>query len=824
MKKKGILFILALCGLVVSLGAQSSGKPNILFIAVDDLKPLLGCYGDTLAHTPNIDALAAGGLTFTRGYCQQAVCAPSRVSLMTSRYPDQTRVWDLETMMRDMDPGIVSLPQYLISQGYRTSGTGKIFDPRSVDSGKDIPSWSVAFRNPWDAKYYDEEAGKPAMYYYAGQHARDTIALLEAEAAALGVDRITYVRERYFPAFENADVPYDAYADGAIANVGIELMEEALASGKPFFLGIGFNRPHLPFNAPKEFWDLYNREDFSLAPFREQATGSPSLAYHNSQELRSYTGIPREGALPDELQLELIHAYYAAASYIDHLVGMVIRRLNELGVQDNTIIVLWGDHGWHLGDHELWCKHSNFEEATRAPLIIRYPGQANAGARCHSPVEFTDIAPTLLDLAGFEIPGYFEGESLSGLFEDTSATIREGSLSQYPRNGKMGYSLRTERFRYTRWTDSDGSDYATELYDYQEDPYESINRVFYPEHAALVKRLDSIVVSRIETPSTQYKVRFLVKGEDMNGSHGPLEGVRITMALESRLTGPGGGLLFTHHQGETSYRLECPGYKTLEGSIDISHDSILNLDMELEEPIFALGIMASDRYSGKALINATVTLGNKQLNTDHSGMARYHVEGGAYPLRVEKDLYGTLMDTVNIAGDTSLLYRLSASQATIKIRLKEGSTPVNKATVTLAGTAILSNSLGISMFDSLLTEKSYHFLAEKDGFRQTEGSVFLLADTTVNLQVERITGLVPPGPASGVRIWPNPAGDKLIIQADEDDTGTKIELMDEKGRIVMELLHVHAHEELDVAHLLPGPYFLRWETARGSRFFKFIKN
>ena len=228
-------------------------------------------------------------------------------------------------------------------------------------------------------------------------------------------------------------------------------MNQLNSAGKPFFLAVGFQRPHLPFNAPKEFWDLYQREDFKLAEFQQQAKNSPSIAYHNFDELRSYTDIPNRGNISAEKQLELIHAYYASISYIDFLVGKLTQRLEELNLADNTIIVLWGDHGWHLGDHNLWCKHSNFEEATRSPLIISYPGQPNAGKTYTHPAEFADIATTLCELSGLKVPVDFEGESLIPAFNNPELKIQEGALSQYPRNQYMGYSLRTERYRYTKW-------------------------------------------------------------------------------------------------------------------------------------------------------------------------------------------------------------------------------------------------------------------------------------------------------------------------------------------------------------------------------------
>ncbi|MCK4749323.1 MAG: sulfatase [Bacteroidales bacterium] len=457
---------------------QGTDKMNILFIAVDDLKPVLGCYGDTLVHSPNIDAIAGEGMTFTRNYCQQAVCAPSRVSLMTSRYPDQTRVWDLETRMRNMDPGIVSLPQYLRQYGYRTAATGKIFDSRSVDEQRDSPSWSIPWGKPWDIRYYSPVTGKPS-YFYASTKAKDTIALLQAEAVQLGVDQQTYVRERYFPPFESAKVPVDAYVDGAIAKVGIELMEQLAASGDPFFLGIGFNRPHLPFNAPTQFWDLYNREDFSLAPFRQQATGSPSIAYHTSGELRSYTGIPATGEVPDGTQLELIHGYYAAISWIDHLVGQVMERLNELGLADNTIIVLWGDHGWHLGEKRHWSKSTLWEESTRAPLMIMAPGFKSG--RCSTPVSFLDIYPTLVELAGLEANPDLEGISLVPMMKNTNAERERPALTTH---GKGNHSLRTKRWRYTVYNDG-----GEELYDHENDVMEWNNLADDPDYSEVKEQL-----------------------------------------------------------------------------------------------------------------------------------------------------------------------------------------------------------------------------------------------------------------------------------------------------------------------------------------------
>lgn len=825
MKKFTILFILIVSGISSTFYAQEGDKPNILFIAVDDLKPLLGSYGDTLAITPNIDALASKGITFSRSYCQQAVCAPSRASLMTSRYPDQTKVWDLQTLMRDMDPGIVTLPQYLIQQGYRTSGTGKIFDSRSVDKGRDKPSWSVAFRNAWDPRYYSSETGKPVYYFYASQHARDTFALLEAEAAALGVEKTAYAKARYFPAFEKANVPLDAYSDGAVANVGMELLEESALSGKPFFLAVGFSRPHLPFNAPSQFWDLYDRSDFSLAPFREKATGSPSLAYHNSDELRSgYTGIPASGELPENQQLELIHAYYAATSYIDHLIGMVLTKLDQLGLAQNTIVVLWGDHGWHLGDHQMWCKHSNFEQATRAPLIIHYPGQPNQGELCHSPVEFTDIAPTLCDLAGVNIPGYFEGESLAPLIQNPSATVREAALSQYPRSGKMGYTLRTERFRYTRWVSNDGSTYATELYDYLLDPHETVNVVFDPIHSGVVHHLDSLVSERISVPSTQTRIAFEVRGSNQSGESGPMENVKVLLAGESKATDKVGNVLFTHLNGKIAYHAEFPGFKDVDSTLNIIGDTVIILTMELKEPIYQVDLQVSDFYTGKALINTLVAIDAEEKRSDNEGMVSFHMEEGEYLLNLEKVNYPSLFDTLTVAKDTSLHYKLKATHSTLKIKLREGSTPVNGASVMVEGKEAISNALGISMFEAYSTEINYAYSINKQGYESLTGSIYLVADTTLQVQMQRLTNMEDYTSFRGIDLWPNPAHKQIHCRRAGNSSIFRIKLIDTSGRVMLDRLMKEPQETYNIENLSPGIYLVRCETEKDVQHLKLLKN
>ncbi len=444
--------------------AQSARRPNILFLPVDDLKPLLGCYGYDGIQTPNMDRIAARGMTFINNQCQQAVCGPSRASLMTGLRPDTTQVWDLATKMRDVLPDILTLPQYLKQNGYETHGMGKIFDGRCCDGWvtQDAVSWSIPCIRPGGRLYADpsKAAGKPAP---------------EKRAS---VNR---------PATECADVEDTVYIDGMTAEKGVEALRRLARGDKPFFLGVGFAKPHLPFCAPKKYWDLYQRDDFKIHPFQKHSLNGPALAYQDSGELRTgYTDVPASGPFPEEKQLEMIHGYHACVSFVDAQIGKLLDELDRSGVADNTILVLWGDHGWHLGDHGMWCKHSNFEQAARAPLLIAAPGAQARGARTLSPSEFVDIFPTLCELVGLSIPPQLEGASLVPILNNPEASVKAAAISQYPRTHEgrpvMGYSYRTSRYRYTQWIqknfrkgETQGPVVATELYDYATDPMETRN-------------------------------------------------------------------------------------------------------------------------------------------------------------------------------------------------------------------------------------------------------------------------------------------------------------------------------------------------------------
>ena len=457
--------ILPLLGLSVALCAAD--RPlNVLFFAVDDLRPEINASGNKVIKTPNLDRIAARGTTFDRAYCQQAVCSPSRSSLMTGRRPDATRVWDLETHFRTALPDAVTVAQYFKNHGYHSQGMGKIFH----GGFDDAPSWSVPWETPKAPQYATAEAQK---------------------LQASNVDKRGRGRG---PAYESADVSDDTYTDGKTARLAAKTLGELKQSGKPFFLAVGMAKPHLPFVAPKKYWDLYDPAKIYVPPFQKLPAGAPGFVGHSNGELRSYAGMPKDGVVDNATARTLRHGYYAATSYMDAQVGLVLDALEKEGLADNTVIVLWGDHGWQLGEHGLWHKHTNFELAARAPLIISAPGQKAVGRKSLSLAEFIDIYPTLADVCGLPKPKDVEGVSLRPVLDDATAKVRPVAISQYPRQdaGKslMGYSIRDDRWRLTLWRDrKDNVIHATELYDEVGDPHETVNVAAKPEHAEVIARL-----------------------------------------------------------------------------------------------------------------------------------------------------------------------------------------------------------------------------------------------------------------------------------------------------------------------------------------------
>ena len=416
---------------------------NILFIAVDDLRPKLGCYGDLAAISPNIDRLARGGMVFERAYCQQALCGPSRASLLTGLRPDTTRVYDLKTPFRNAVPDAVTLPACFKRNGYRTESYGKIFhnDKVMLDPG----AWSA-----------------PEQHQIVGK--RDQYVLPENRAGG---------PEQKASAVERADVADNAYVDGKVADLALSALERI--KDDPFFIAVGYTKPHLPFAAPSKYWDLYDPAKLPLAANPYLAEGAPKHALQAYDELRSYADYPKSGPISEKQQRTAIHGYYACVSYTDALVGRLLDALDRYKLADNTVVVLWGDHGWHLGEQDYWGKTTNFEICVRAPLVLRVPGNPR-GQRTSALTEFVDLYPTLTEACGLKPPASLEGISAMPLLRDPSRPWKRAAFSQYLRQGGiMGQSMRTDRYRFTEWLAESGEVLGTELYDHSIDSLETRN-------------------------------------------------------------------------------------------------------------------------------------------------------------------------------------------------------------------------------------------------------------------------------------------------------------------------------------------------------------
>ena len=467
-------------------------RPNVLFIAVDDLRPELGCYGKDYIKSPNLDRIAKAGMVFNRAYCQQAVCSPTRSSLMTGTRPDTTKVWDLVTHFRTALPQVVTLGQHFKQNGYFVQGMGKIYH----GSYNDAPTWSVPWQTPKSVPYALPENVALNQRQFEAEPDGDAKPKAKQRAKAVSATAASKPNSRG-PAFEGADVPDNTFQDGKVAELAVATLQEMSKQKEPFFLAVGFIRPHLPFVAPKKYWDLYDPAKIQLAPNKFRPQDAPDYAILPGGEIRAYHGIPA-GSIPDDLARQLKHGYYAAISYMDAQVGKVLDELDRLGLTKNTIIILWGDHGWKLGEHDAWCKHSTVENDTNVPLLLAVPGMKHAGVRTDAIVEFVDIYPTLSELAGLPLPSHLEGTSMKPLLDDPKRPWKTAAFSQYPRPSSksgvgplMGYSMRTERYRFTVWVgrnDHTKVD-AIELYDHQTDPQENTNIAKQPANAELVAKL-----------------------------------------------------------------------------------------------------------------------------------------------------------------------------------------------------------------------------------------------------------------------------------------------------------------------------------------------
>jgi iduronate 2-sulfatase len=461
-----------------SAAAAAPDRPNVLMIVVDDLNTTLGCYGHPDVITPNIDRLAERGTMFRRAYCQQAVCNPSRASAMTGRRPDSLKVWDLKRHFRDTFPDIVTLPQHFRNNGYFTQGIGKIFHNGNTKPQGDPVSWSV-----------------PQTYHWA-PHWRDWV--------VPGAPPGTEPKEKGAP-IQRLDVSDEAYWDGQIAEEAQKALRKLAMRKEPFFLAVGFWKPHLPFNAPERYWDLYDRAEITPPTNPSAPRNAVEIALHNWRELRNYAGMPKHGDLTREQTMELRHGYLAAITYLDAQVGKTLDELDRLGLRDRTVVALWSDHGFHLGEHSLWCKTSTFELDARVPLIVCAPGMKRRGEPTDALAELVDLYPTLVDLCGLPRVTGLEGVSLKPVLEDPRTAVKQAAFTQHPRPAyyrdeptAMGYSVRTEEARYTEWRDwRTGKPTARELYDHGLDPLEGVNVAGESKYQTVLEEAEAVLVKKM---------------------------------------------------------------------------------------------------------------------------------------------------------------------------------------------------------------------------------------------------------------------------------------------------------------------------------------
>ena len=477
-------------------------RPNVLFIAVDDLRPMLGCYGDRNIRTPHIDRLAARGTIFGRAYCQAPQCAPSRTSLLTGLRPGTSGVYSSRHPFdRKRHPGMVTLPEQFKKHGYHTQSFGKIFhDASDFPASWSVPSSPGRPREMWETVDEETTAGVPY-----------------AERAGIA----TRIRPRKdCVAIQAPDVPDETLYAGRMTSQAIQAIGQM--KDRPFFLSVGYRRPHLPLVAPRQYFDLYPTSTIVLPVHRQAPARAPLWSIYNTVtywhpharevwgkdvdipkypeslaqaldfagwELRSYRGIPGRGRLSDSLQKKVWQAYMACISYVDAQVGRLIEAIHANGLSERTIIVLWSDHGWHLGEHGTWAKMTLFEWANRIPLVLAAP-QPFPSRHVDSLVELIDVYPTLCELAGLSCPAHVEGNSLLPLLRNPYRPWKTAAFSEFPRHGhSLGRSIRTDDYRYTEWVDAGGNVLDRELYEHPIDPYELVNMVDTPSRAETARQL-----------------------------------------------------------------------------------------------------------------------------------------------------------------------------------------------------------------------------------------------------------------------------------------------------------------------------------------------
>jgi arylsulfatase A-like enzyme len=458
-----------LAWLSAAVSTFAADKPNILMIAVDDLRPQLKCYGVEHVHSPNLDRLASQGLMFNRAYCMVPTCGASRASLMTSIRPAPGRfVTHLAYAEKDA-PGITTLNTHLKQNGYYTISNGKVLHhPTDSAIGWSEPAWRPGQPAP----------GAPAAAPKAGGKGKGKGKTSEAAAAKKAGGE-----SRGRP-YGVSDLTDDEHSDGQVALKTIADLRRMKEQGKPFFIAAGFFKPHLPFIAPEKYWDLYPEGSLKLPANYHPPKDAPAESIHNSGELRAYSGIPKTGKLPDEMAMEMIRGYHACVSFTDAQIGRVLDELDRLDLAKSTIVILWGDHGWNLAEHTLWCKHSCYETSMRVPLIIRAPG-FKGGLKTDGLTELIDVYPTLSELAGLPIPAHVQGRSFVSLMKNPATPWKEQAIGRFTN----GDTIRTDAHRFTEYTDRQRGPVARMLYDHRADPGENVNVAEQPANAEITTQL-----------------------------------------------------------------------------------------------------------------------------------------------------------------------------------------------------------------------------------------------------------------------------------------------------------------------------------------------
>ncbi|HIL72417.1 MAG TPA: DUF229 domain-containing protein, partial [Verrucomicrobia bacterium] len=459
---KGVFFLLFIFSVL-----SAFARPNVLFIAVDDLRPQLNCYGKSRMQTPHLDRLAERGVLFERAYCMVPTCGASRASLMTGIRPAEHRFVNYLAWAEKDAPGVTTLNTHFKNHGYTTVSIGKVFHHRN-DS---LNGWS---EKPWRSSLNDYQ-------------------LREFQQRQIKRHREKYPQRkkvRGMP-YESADASDDNYRDGANALKAIETLERFSQNNKeePFFMALGFHKPHLPFTAPKKYWDLYDVAEIELPNNYFPPEGAPPEALHSSGELRAYSTIPPTGPVDRKTALNLIHGYYACVSFVDAQIGKVLDSLRRLGLADETLVILWGDHGWQLGEHGMWNKHSCFETSMHAPLMVLPPKADGVlpGSRVSALIEFIDIYPSLCDLAGIPKPDHLEGRSFLSLMKNPDAPWKSFAIGRY----KKGDTIRSNHFRFSEYTGPGQAITGSMLYDHRSDSAEIKNVVGKLNYARDVEMLKS---------------------------------------------------------------------------------------------------------------------------------------------------------------------------------------------------------------------------------------------------------------------------------------------------------------------------------------------